>query len=201
MVLLMVLNVAWLALQVPVVTGPAATAAMYAVARQIAEGELVEARDAWRALRRLFWPALGWGALNLLIAAAVIVNFAVYGNSPGLGWAALRLAWGAIAVLWFALNLFYWPFWLAQHDRRLTITYRNALLLYLKAPGFGLTLMIVCAVLIVASVAVTLPLAVTLMGWLALIGVLAVEAALRRPGALAGDGGALADAGVELDAP
>jgi uncharacterized membrane protein YesL len=176
----------------------AATAAMYVVAQQIAQGELVSARDAWQALRRLFWPALGWGALNLLIAAAVCVNFAVYGNLPGLGWAALRLAWGAIALLWFALNLFYWPFWLAQHDRRLAITYRNALLLYLKAPGFGLTLMVVCAALILVSVAITLPLAVALMAWLALIGVLAVEAALRRP--QAGEGAALADAGVELDA-
>jgi len=193
MLLFMVLNLAWLALQIPIVTGPAATAAMYVVARRAADGELVGPRDAWRALRAMLWPALGWGALNLLLAVVICVNFIVYGSAPGLAWAALRLAWGTLATLWFAMNLFYWPFWLAQTDRRLVLAFRNALLLYLKAPGFGLTLLLLCTALIIVSVLVTLPLAVALMSWLALIGVLAVDSALHRPQSVA------PDMGVELD--
>jgi uncharacterized membrane protein YesL len=188
------LNLAWLALQVPIVTGPAATAAMYAVARRIADGEVVGPRTAWQALRQMARPALGWGALNLVLIVVISVNFMVYGAAPGLGWAALRLAWGTLATLAFALNLFYWPFWLAQTDRRMALTWRNALLLYLKAPGFGLTLLIVCALLAAVSVLITLPLAAALMAWLALIGVTAVDAALRRPAAVAPDGG------VEMEA-
>jgi len=98
----------------------------------------------------------------------------------------LRLAWGIIATLWFALNLFYWPFWLSQKDQRLRIALRNAFVLYIKSPGFGLTILIVCALLVAVSIALTLPLAVGLMAWLALIGVLAVESALR-PAESAGD--------------
>jgi len=179
--LLMLLNLAWLVLQVPIITGPPATAAMYVMARRVADGELVSPKQAWQSLRDMFRPAWGWGALNAVIVIVLIGNFVAYGTTPGLGWAALRLAWGSIATLWFALNLFYWPFWLAQADRRLVTTLRNALLMFLKAPAFGLTLLLVCAALVLVSVAVTLPFAATLMSWLALIGVLAVDAALRQP--------------------
>jgi hypothetical protein len=105
------------------------------------------------------------------------------------------LAWGAIAVLWLAANLFFWPFWLAQSDRRLTLAWRNSLLLFLKSPGLGVTLFIFCLVLSVGSVLVTLPLAVGLMAWLALVGVLAVEVALGRATA----GTPAADPGVEIE--
>ena len=197
--LLTVLNLVWLALQIPIVTGPPATAAMYVVAQRLADGEMVGAREAWRALRQMLGPAWVWGAANVVIVAVVCFNFAEFGAAPGLGWAALRLAWGVIATLWFAVNLFYWPFWLAQTDRRLTITLRNALVLYLKAPAFGLTLLVGCAVLIVVGVGITLPLAVALMAWLALIGVVAVDVALHGPASLHQP--ALgADPGIELDA-
>ena len=179
--LLILLNVLWLLLQVPIVTGPPATAAMYAMARRVADGEVVGPRQAWQSLRELFWPAWGWGLANAVILVVVVGNFMAYGSAPGLGWAALRLAWGSIAALWFAINLFYWPFWLAQTDRRMVTTLRNALLLFLKAPAFGLTLLAVCAALALLSIAVTLPLAAALVSWLALLGVLGVDAALRRP--------------------
>src|SRR5439155_18239503 len=77
--LLMLLNLAWLALQIPIVTGPPATAAMYAMARRVADGEVVGPRQAWHSLRAMFWPAWGWGAVNLVLAVVVIGNFAAYG--------------------------------------------------------------------------------------------------------------------------
>jgi len=193
--LLSLLNLAWLALQIPIVTGPPATAAMYALARRITDGETVGPKDAWLALRQMFWPAWGWALLNGLIAVVVVSNFAVYGSAPGLGWAAIRLAWGTIATVWFAVNLFYWPFWLAQADRRLVITLRNAALFFFKTPGFAVTLLALCSMLIVISVGITLPLAIALISWLALIGVLAVDVALKRPGTAADT-----DADIELEA-
>jgi uncharacterized membrane protein YesL len=184
--LLTILNFAWLALQVPIITGPPATAAMYVIARRIADGEEGSAREAARALRQMLLPAWKWGALNLIILAAVVVNFWAYNSAAGLAWDILRLAWGTIATLWFAVNLFYWPFWLAQKDQRVRVTLRNAFVLYIKSPGLGLTVLIVCALLIAVSIGLTLPLAVGLMAWLALIGVLAVDSALK-PAENAGD--------------
>lgn len=193
--LLTLFNLAWLALQIPIVSGPPATAAMYVAARAVADGKLVGPRDAWRALRQLWWPAWRWGLANLILAVVLAGNFWAYQDFTGWGWTGLRLAWGAIGALWVAANLFYWPFWLAQRDRRMIFALRNSLLLFLKAPGFGLSLLIACLLLSVASVLVTLPLAVALMSWLALVGVLAVESALgRAPLAPAG-----ADPDVEIE--
>ena len=181
--LLTLLNFIWLALQIPILTGPPATAAMYVVARRLAAGQGASVRDAARALRHMLVPAWKWGALNLLIVGATVFNFWAYGSAVGLGWDLSRLAWALIATLWFAVNLFYWPFWLSQKDQRVRVTLRNALVLYMKSPGLGLTLLVVCALLIAVGIVFTLPLAVGLMAWLALIGVLAVDHALKPAGA------------------
>jgi uncharacterized membrane protein YesL len=177
--LLIFFNLIWLALQIPIVTGPPATAAMYVIARQVADGDLVEPRHGLDALRRMFVPALAWGFLNLLIVGVLVGNFWLYQSSTGWLWTGLRLVWGMIALGWFAVNLFYWPFWLVQEQHSLQLTFRNSFLFLAKRPGMALTLMLISAIIIIISVLTTLPLAAALMAWLALIGVLAVEEALH----------------------
>ncbi len=172
-------NLIWLALQIPIVTGPPATAAMYVIARQLADGELIEPRHGLNALRRMFAPAWIWGAINLLIVGAVVGNFWFYQSATGWLWIGLRLVWGVIALGWFSINLFYWPFWLVQEQHSLQLTFRNSFLFLAKQPVLALTIMLMSALLIVVSVLTTLPLAAALMAWLALIGVLAVEEALH----------------------
>jgi len=177
--LLIFFNLIWLALQIPIVTGPPATAAMYVIVRQLANGELIGPRHGLIALRRMFAPAWTWGAVNLLIVGVLVSNFWLYQTATGWLWMGLRLVWGVIALGWFAINLFYWPFWLAQEQHSLQLTFRNSFLFLAKRPGLALTLMLISVLLIVVSVLTTLPFAAALMAWLALIGVLAVEEALH----------------------
>jgi uncharacterized membrane protein YesL len=198
--LLSLFNLAWLALQAPIVTGPPATAAIYVIARRVADGELLTPRDGWNALRQMWRPAWAWGLANLLVIGVLVGNFWAYQAATGWGWTALRLAWGAIAVVWCAANLYYWPFWLAQHDRRLTVTLRNALVFLLRSPGLALTLAAVSAGLEVVAVATTLPLAAGLMVWLALIATQAVDAALLRSGRQPGSVQAAPNSGVQSPA-
>jgi hypothetical protein len=152
---------------------------MYVIARQLADGEFIGPRHGLEALQRMFAPAWIWGALNLLIVGAVVGNFWFYQSATGWLWIGLRLVWGTIALGWFAINLFYWPFWLAQEQRSLPLTFRNSFVFLAKRPGLALTLVLISGILIVVSVFTTLPLATVLMAWLALIGVLAVEEALH----------------------
>ena len=127
----------------------------------------------------MFTPAWAWGAINLLIVGVLVGNFWLYQSATGWLWTGLRLVWGVIALCWFAVNLFYWPFWLTQEQHLLQLTFRNSFLFLAKQPGLSLTLMLTSALLIVVSVLTTLPLAAALMAWLALIGVLAVQEALH----------------------
>ena len=147
LILLIFFNLIWLALQIPIVTGPPATAAMYVVARHLADGELIEPRHGLNALRKMFAPAWIWGALNLLIVGVLVGNFWSYQSASGWLWTGLRLVWGMIALGWFAINLFYWPFWLAQEKHSLQLTFRNSFLFLAQRPGLALTLVLISALL------------------------------------------------------
>jgi hypothetical protein len=182
LILLTFFNVVWFLLQIPIITGPPATAAMYVIARRVSGDELINPRGGWTALRQMFLPAWKWGAVNLLLLAALALNFWGFRDAAGLGWALLRLLWTLISLGWFAMNLFYWPLWLSQTDRRMVNTYRNCLALLFRMPVFSLALTAMCAVLVVGGVLLTLPLVVALMAWLALIGTLAVGEALKEYG-------------------
>ena len=180
LILLTFFNVVWFLLQIPIITGPPATAAMYVIAGRVSDDELISPCDGWAALRKMFLPAWKWGAVNLLLLAVLTLNFWGFRHAEGLGWASLRLLWTLVALGWFAINLFYWPLWLNQTDRRMVNTYRNCLVLLFRLPIFTLALTAMCAVLVVGGVLLTLPLVVALMAWLALIGTLAVEDALKE---------------------
>lgn len=174
------LNAVWFLLQLPVITGPPATAALYAMVRESYDGVYWGPRDAWAAFRRLFWPAWRWGLPNLLLLVVALFNFAAYWNSPGLSWTLLRLLWGLTLFAWFGLNLFYWPFWLAQEDKSLRTTYANAARFFLLNPSAGLLLTALSILLTLASLVLTLPFTLALACWLACIGTVAVQSSLER---------------------
>lgn len=178
---MLVLNAGWFVLQIPVVTGPPATAMVYAMAQRSMDGEYWGARDAWHAFRALFWPAWRWAFVNAVIWFIGIWNLASYWQAPGTVWFSLRLLWIAALSLWLALNLFYWPFWLAQEDRSLLNTYRNCGRFLLLHPGLALALVILCVVLTAVSLVTTLPFTLALMCWLALVTLSAVRRSLAEP--------------------
>lgn len=178
--ILILFNLAWLALQAPVITGPPATAAMYCIARRVAAGELISVRDGSDALRQMFWPGLKWGLMNLVMVAAVVGNFWFYQNAEGALWIVVRLIWGMVAVGWLAVNIFYWPFWLVQATPGIRPTLFNGLLILAKRPIFALIIVLLTLLIGVGGALLTLPLAAVSMAWIALIGVLAVEEEIAR---------------------
>ncbi len=180
---MLLLNAAWFVLQIPVVTGPPATAMVYALVQRSADGEYWGPRDAWREFRALFWPAWRWGLLNALIWLVGISNLVSYWQAPGILWFTLRLLWIGALTMWLALNFFYWPFWLAQDDTSLRNTYRNCGRFLLLHPGPALTLVGLSIILAVVSLITTLPFTLGLMCWLALLGTTAVQRSLAAQAA------------------
>lgn len=181
--ILVFLNILWFLLQFPIVTGPAATATMYAIARKVVRNEKIELRSILSDLRVMFLPALTWGILNLIVIGVLVVNFIVYQDQYGLVWGVLRVVWASIALLWIGANMFYWPFWLAQSDRRLITTFKNSIIFLFKKPVFSLSFMLIDALLIVVGTIMRVPVVVALISWVTLIGVLAVEKGLIENGA------------------
>ena len=176
----LLLNAAWFLMQLTVVGGPPATAALYAMVRESHDGVYWGPRDAWAAFRRYFWPAWRWGLPNLALLIVAVFNFAAYWDTPGLSWALLRWLWALTLFAWFGLNLFYWPFWLAQDDKSLRTTYANAARFFLLNPTAGLILTGLSLVLTLASIILTLPFTLALACWLASMATVAVQQSLER---------------------
>jgi hypothetical protein len=178
--LFILLNIGWLVMQIPVITAPAATAALYSVARRASQGDFLTPGDALTEMRRLFVPALKWGLLNLVILGTGAANFYLYRDADGVFWMLLRGLWGGIGALWLAINCFYWPFWLEQDQPTLRRTLYNCCVLLAKRPIYALSICLITLVVATISIALTVPFGAALMTWIALIGTTAVEDELAR---------------------
>ncbi|RPI31658.1 MAG: DUF624 domain-containing protein [Chloroflexota bacterium] len=172
---LTLINIIWALLQIPIITGPPATAAVYAITRQIADEELMEPGYAWIAFRQNFWHAWKWGLANLVIFAVLLWNYWAYQNAAGIAYTVLRLAWGLITFLWFTANVYYWPFWMAQDQKSFWLTLKNCFQFIYKRPALALGLGFICAITFSASSLIVIPLISFAITWISLIGVLAVD--------------------------
>ncbi len=177
---LLLLNFIWLLAQVTVVFGPPATAALAAIAGRVADGELIDFSDFWRALRANFGAAWRWGLAQWAIYGVLGYNLFAYAGVTSTGVLALRYAWTLMAVAWFTVNLYFWPLYFAQADRRFTTTLGNAFKMALLHPGFT-TLYALLALLLIAAFTLTgILLGAVLGAWLSLWGTLVVRHHLGR---------------------
>lgn len=177
---MILLNILWLLLQVPLVTGPPATAVLFVIARKVHEDEVWEMPELWTEMRRLFWPAWRWALPNLLLGGMLVWNLYAFQAAAGGVWIALRFSWGVGLVLWLLLNFLYWPFWLAQADPSSMTTYANCGRFLLRHPGAGLLLGGTAVAVLLLSLRWVLPLSAGVVCWLALIGVTAVSQTLTQ---------------------
>lgn len=81
--LLVLANLTWLALCLPVVTAPAATAGLFHLANRISRGEEVALRDIFVGFRLHFVPALKVGVFDLAALLILWVNVDFYSHLGG----------------------------------------------------------------------------------------------------------------------
>lgn len=138
--LLVLSNLIWIALCLPVVTAPAATAALFHLGRRIADGERATVSDYFAGFREHFVPSLKVAAFTLAAAIAVWVNVDFYSRLggraalPGMLLAAVILWIGAFVVL---THVHLLPL-IAHGERGLRNALRKSALLVLDNPGFSI---------------------------------------------------------------
>ncbi len=81
--LLVLANLIWAALCLPVVTAPASTAGLFHLTRKISKGEEVSLRDFFRGFRLHFLPALKLGVVDLAALLLLWVNVDFYSHLSG----------------------------------------------------------------------------------------------------------------------
>ncbi len=150
---LMLCNLLWLVAQLLVLTGPPATAALFYVTNRVAHGQFAKVPEFLSALKQHFVTGWKWGGLNLLVILILAnsVYFYSLGVVPGLAGFSLMLLSLLLLLGWLATQLFAFPFWLEQSERRIVVALRNALVFQARNALLTLAVLVLAAVVVVAS--------------------------------------------------
>ena len=138
-------NLLWLALLIPVITAPLAFAGLYACVHGIVHGESLDWNSFFSGIKKHFGASLRWTGANLLVffVLAFYTWFFSAGKNLSLElWHNLGSLSLMLALVWWIINMFTFPFMLAQEKLTYLNALRNSVVLFIKWPGqaFGFTL-------------------------------------------------------------
>ncbi len=139
-------NVAFVILSLPLITIPAAIAALFRVSHHV-QTEPTEAglEMFWEAFKSsLRVDVLLWGVANVLFAVVNFTNLAAYASVTDPAVMILRTIWYIAGIIWLGLLLYTWPLYYEMADPSLIGAMRNALVMVLQNPFFTATI-IICA--------------------------------------------------------
>lgn len=145
-------NLAFVALSLPLLTLPAAYAALCKVAHQTqTEPRSPEPLELfWETFKSLLWTALPWGLAMAGAAFMIVSNMFAYADVQGVPLQALRMTWLLGIMLWTAILLFTWPIYYEMAEPTVWGATRNAAVLVLRNPFF--TVVVIAIVLFLAVV-------------------------------------------------
>lgn len=145
-------NLAFVACSLPLVTIPAAYAALCKVAHHAQTEPYGADLDLfWETFRRHLWSALPWGLVMTAGLFVIVTNMTAYAGVPGVPMQALRVTWLAALAAWAGLLLFTWPMYYEMAEPTVWGATRNAFVLMLRHPAFTLILILFVVVLSVVS--------------------------------------------------
>lgn len=134
-------NILWVLGTVLLITAPPAMAAMCYAAHQLARQEPVTWRTFFEGFRKHFWLGWRWGLINVLVIALLISNGQFYSqfDTNWSGW--IRGAFLGLFLLWLMIQVYVFPLLFEQERRSLLLALRNSVVLWLRYPGFSLSLL------------------------------------------------------------
>lgn len=174
-------TVAWLLLQLPIITAPAATVGLFYFARQALLQDEAQFKDFIRGMRRFFWKS--WLVvlplvLLLLVLAYDIVFFLAQDQSINRLWASIPMA-----VFSFLLVMQNYVFvFFVREDGALRASLKRAFLLAISNPVFTFVLLLLTLLYFLALYATKIGLAIVFVGPVAVLQSKAVQQLLASRG-------------------
>jgi uncharacterized membrane protein YesL len=148
------LNILWFFTSCLIITAPPATAALYAMTREMGYRHPIEWQDFFRFLRRYFWVSWRWGLVNLLAVLITSANLFFYQNFDPPTAFILRGIWISLFILWIIIQMYCFPVLLEQQEPSVRLALLNASVLVLRHPRFTLIFALVTFTFSIASIAV-----------------------------------------------
>ena len=190
---LVIVNLLWFLLTIPVVTAPPAAAGLYYATNQVAYEKTINWRTFFEGFRTHFWMSWRWALMVVLGTVLILSNIWFYRGFEAQWSVWLQSFFMGLLVLWGLLNLYTFPLLLEQSDRRLVIALRNSLVLYIRRPLFSLGAAALIILLAYLSFRYLYPLLLVLTG--SLSAYLANQVTVHVVAELAGDGDAQGSTG------
>ncbi len=149
---MLVANVLWVLVSLPVVTAPAAAAGLYFMTNQLAHDRPVSWRTFFEGFRKYFKISWVWAFLNLVILAILISNLVFYDRFEGTVYFWIRALFFALLLFWLLVQNFTFPMLIEQTEPHLMVAMRNSLGLFLANPKYAFG---VSALILILSLATT----------------------------------------------
>lgn len=150
---LIVANLFWFVLTLPLVTAPPSAAGLYYVTNRLAHRRSANWRTFFDGFRTYFWLGWRWALVNLLVLAVLGANYWFYGRIVLNRAEWIEAVFLCLAILWAILQIYTFPLLLEQQDSRMLTAVRNSIVLYVKYPMFSIGLAgLVLLLLVVSSV-------------------------------------------------
>jgi hypothetical protein len=150
---LMVINIYWVLLMLPIITIPPAFAGLYYSTSQLVQNESVTRQTFIEGFKKYFRASYVWFFSNVLVVGLLLFNIDISISVPELSW--LQNLMGVYWVLlasWMLLQLYTFPLLIQQDKPRIVLALRNSALLWFKHIPFSFLLSLVIVILIVASI-------------------------------------------------
>jgi len=175
-------NVLWVVLSLPIITAPAAWAALVKMSFLAQTTPSADVSDMWEAFRAYWRQGVLLGVANIVVVGMTAYNLAFYAADEGGGFTLLRGLWVVILAAWLVVQLYLWPLFFAMKQPALGGAMRNAAVMVLLNPGFTLGLWLVVALLVAVSSAFFVPWLLLTGGALACVATAAVLDRLESAG-------------------
>jgi uncharacterized membrane protein YesL len=168
-------NLYWIALSLPIVTAPAAWAALNVLIHRAQTRSSVSMDDFMEGFRTHFKRSLLNGLLTLCIVIINVSNLLAYNEQSGIFLVFMRWLWLLSLLLWFSMQLYLWAIIEEMKEPSLWGGLANAFIMTIRNLFFMLGLWIVIVPLLIVS-AIFFPMFVLLTG--SMVAILAVNATL-----------------------
>jgi uncharacterized membrane protein YesL len=186
--MLLVANLLWLALSLPIVTWPAATAGLFYLIGRVVKEELdfepryARVSDFWEGFRRFGWRASLLALIDLLALLMIGVALRFYGEGQieWLGWLVGPIS--LIGLAWAGAQLYLYPLLIQRPERSAWELAREAFLIAISYPLYTLSLLATATVLAIGAGLLAGPVLLIFFSLLAMFGTVALRLVLIQRG-------------------
>jgi len=146
---LMVSNLLWVLLSLPIITIPPAFAGLYYSTSQLAHNQLSSRQIFFEGFKKYFSTSYYWFFANVIVVGLLLFNIDLSIQNAQLAWLQFfsGVSW-MLLIVWVLLQIYTFPLLIQQEKPRFFLALRNSAVLWFKHIAFSILLSLATIILI-----------------------------------------------------